>query len=257
MASQINASNSGFGGIVSTGDSSGQLQLQTAGTTAVTIDTSQNVGIGVSSIAPKLEVNGLGRFATAADKGVIGLGEGANSTQVTNVGLWRGGANSAVSTSTGIVTTGGNFLNLGGYDGMVFTTGAAAIGSQTERMRIDSSGNVFAGPTATQNGATGVIYSKTTAKAWVTFAGGTGTISSSFNVSSVTRVSTGIYTVTFTSAMPNANYSSFYMAQPTVSNAGADTFTINPTTTTVQLNHWEANVQRDSSYSCFVAFGSA
>jgi hypothetical protein len=43
LASQINASNSGFGGIVSTGDSSGELQLQTAGTTAVTIDTSQNV----------------------------------------------------------------------------------------------------------------------------------------------------------------------------------------------------------------------
>jgi hypothetical protein len=42
MASTINASNSGFGGIVSTGDSSGQLQLQTAGTTALTIDTSQN-----------------------------------------------------------------------------------------------------------------------------------------------------------------------------------------------------------------------
>jgi hypothetical protein len=127
----------------------------------------------------------------------------------------------------------------------------------TEAMRLDSSGNVFVGSTATQNGATGVVYSKTTAKAWVTFAGGTGTISSSFNVSSVTRGSAGVYTVTFTSAMPNANYSSFYMAQPTVSNAGADTFTSNPTTTTVILTHWEANVQRDSSYSCFVAFGSA
>jgi len=42
LASTINASNSGFGGIVSTGDSSGQLQLQTAATTALTIDTSQN-----------------------------------------------------------------------------------------------------------------------------------------------------------------------------------------------------------------------
>ena len=37
MASQINASNSGFGGIVSTGDSSGELQLQAAGTTVATI----------------------------------------------------------------------------------------------------------------------------------------------------------------------------------------------------------------------------
>jgi len=42
MASTINASNSGFGGIVSTGDSSGVLTLQSAGTTAVTLDTSQN-----------------------------------------------------------------------------------------------------------------------------------------------------------------------------------------------------------------------
>jgi hypothetical protein len=42
LASIINASNSGFGGIVSTGDSSGVLQLQTAGTAALTIDTSQN-----------------------------------------------------------------------------------------------------------------------------------------------------------------------------------------------------------------------
>ena len=45
MASIINASNSGFGGIVSTGDSSGELKLQTTGTTALTIDTSQNVSL--------------------------------------------------------------------------------------------------------------------------------------------------------------------------------------------------------------------
>jgi hypothetical protein len=125
----------------------GDTSVINIGSGQVYKDASGNVGIGVSSIAPKLEVNGLGRFATAADKGVIGLGEGANSTQVTNVGLWRGGANSAVSTSTGIVATGGNFLNLGGYDGMAFTTGAASIGSQTERMRIDSSGNVLVGTT--------------------------------------------------------------------------------------------------------------
>jgi hypothetical protein len=37
LPSTINASNSGFGGIVSTGDSSGELQLQAAGTTVATI----------------------------------------------------------------------------------------------------------------------------------------------------------------------------------------------------------------------------
>jgi hypothetical protein len=51
LASVLNASNTGFGGLVSTGDSSGQLQLQTANTTAVTIDTSQNVGIGTGTYA--------------------------------------------------------------------------------------------------------------------------------------------------------------------------------------------------------------
>lgn len=45
------------------------------------------------------------------------------------------------------------------------------------------------------------------AKAWVNFSGITSTsIRSSFNVSSVTYNSTGIYTINFTTAMTNANY---------------------------------------------------
>ena len=42
MTTTINASNSGSGGLVQTADASGVLALQTAGTTALTIDTSQN-----------------------------------------------------------------------------------------------------------------------------------------------------------------------------------------------------------------------
>lgn len=45
------------------------------------------------------------------------------------------------------------------------------------------------------------------AKAWVKFAGSTGTINGSFNVSSVTRSSTGRYTVNFTNALSDTNYS--------------------------------------------------
>jgi hypothetical protein len=56
------------------------------------------------------------------------------------------------------------------------------------------------GVLATQNGMTGI------AKAWVNFNGSTAAINGSFNVSSVTRNSTGYYTVTFTTAMTNANY---------------------------------------------------
>ena len=59
------------------------------------------------------------------------------------------------------------------------------------------------GVLATQNGMTGI------AKAWVNFNGtGTPAINGSFNVSSITDNGTGDYTVNFTTAMPNANYSS-------------------------------------------------
>jgi hypothetical protein len=59
MASTINASTSS--GLVSTADTSGVLQLQTAGTTAVTVDASQNVGIGTTSPSTKLHVSGIFR----------------------------------------------------------------------------------------------------------------------------------------------------------------------------------------------------
>ena len=57
MASTINAALTN--GLIQTADTSGILQLQTVGTTALTIDGSQRVGIGVTpSGTYKLEVNG-------------------------------------------------------------------------------------------------------------------------------------------------------------------------------------------------------
>jgi hypothetical protein len=61
-----------------------------------------------------------------------------------------------------------------------------------------------------QNGAGATVPTTTvingSARAWVNFVGSTATINNSFNVSSVTRASTGNYTMNFTTAMPNANY---------------------------------------------------
>jgi hypothetical protein len=56
------------------------------------------------------------------------------------------------------------------------------------------------GVLATQNGMTGI------AKAWANFNGTAGTVTNSFNISSITRNSTGSYTLSFTTAMPNINY---------------------------------------------------
>lgn len=49
MASTINASSSGSGGLISTGDASGVLQLQSNGTVSLQVDTSANVGIGTTN----------------------------------------------------------------------------------------------------------------------------------------------------------------------------------------------------------------
>ena len=81
----------------------------------------------------------------------------------------------------------------------------------TTKLTVNSSGatiptatvttlNTPTGVLATQNGMTGI------AKAWVQFAGSTGTINGSFNVSSITVNTTGDYTVNFTTAMSNINY---------------------------------------------------
>ncbi len=61
--------------------------------------------------------------------------------------------------------------------------------------------NASTGILATQNGMTGI------AKAWVSFTGSTGTIRASFNVSSITRNTTGDYNINFTNAFADANYS--------------------------------------------------
>ena len=46
----------------------------------------------------------------------------------------------------------------------------------------------------------------TNAVAWVNFIGSTAVVRSSYNVTSVSRTGTGQYTITFTNAMPDANY---------------------------------------------------
>jgi hypothetical protein len=59
------------------------------------------------------------------------------------------------------------------------------------------------GVLATQNGMTGI------AKAWAQFSYATGSmvVQASFNISSITRTGTGLYTLNFTTSMPSATYS--------------------------------------------------
>lgn len=56
------------------------------------------------------------------------------------------------------------------------------------------------GVLATQNGMSGI------AKAWINFNASTSTIKGSFNVTSLTKNTTGDWSINFTTAMPNVNY---------------------------------------------------
>jgi hypothetical protein len=151
MSTIINATTTN--GVVIQPDNSGSLQLATnSGTTALTIDTSQNVGIGTSSFAfaNKLIVK------QSADNSAAGLGarieRNANDSSLflgyrDNSDSWQ------VNASYG---------STGAFKPITFHT------SDTERMRIDSSGNVFIGDTAQPSGFTTVkFYVKQTGADWV------------------------------------------------------------------------------------------
>lgn len=91
-------------------------------------------------------------------------------------------------------------------------------------------------------------------RAWVNFAGSTGAIAASFNVSSVTRNSTGIYTVNFTNAMPDTNFAGFYTnGQNAVSNNIGNTL-YGQTVSSVTCAHWESNANSDVALNYVAIF---
>jgi hypothetical protein len=170
MTTTINASNSGGGGLVQTADASGILALQTAGVTAVTVDASQNVGIGTASPSSKLHVAG---------------GSGSTIRNTASAGSsWFVGSN-----------VDSYILHNESNTPMLFTTNG------TEQARITAAGllqfNSGYGSVATAYGC----------RAWVNFNGqGTVAIRASGNVSSITDNGTGDYTVNFTTALVDTSY---------------------------------------------------
>lgn len=170
---------------------SNSAALIVAGANAINITSAGNVGIGTSAPDQKLQVAGNIRIA---DYGAIG----------------------PVSNTTGIVIHGGN--NISGnplQSGIIFrgNTGGAggtasnglefyANGAQT--MRLESGGNLLMN---SGYGSAAVAYG---CRAWANWDGrSTGTITprASGGVTSVTKITTGSYSINFNFTMPDVNYS--------------------------------------------------
>ena len=142
MATIISTKTSGVGGLSVTGDASGILQLASAdGTTALTIDASQNVGIGTSS------PSSFGKFA------VVGSNTGGAIVNYFSNSWTTATANTQVVLS---LDPGGNgygvrdcqiraINNGGNQNSLTFYTSNAA--TPVEALRIDYSGNVGIGST--------------------------------------------------------------------------------------------------------------
>jgi hypothetical protein len=162
-------------------------------------------------------------FGTASNNSFYSLiqikGNSNSSTADGRLTIGTGAATASVTSSTElgrIVFTdgsGADYAYVQGFaDGtagtgdypsrIVFATTADGAGAPTEQMRIDNAGNLKF------NSGYGSAATAYGCRAWVNFNGtGTVAIRASGNVSSITDNGTGDYTVNFTTAMPDANYS--------------------------------------------------
>jgi hypothetical protein len=91
------------------------------------------------------------------------------------------------------------------------SAGSSTLTLATVNSNTGSFGSTTSVPVITVNGK-GLITAASTAtvagvaKAWINFNATTSAIRGSFNVASITKIGTGRFTITFTTAMSNANY---------------------------------------------------
>ena len=144
MTATINASTSA--GVVTTADTSGILQLQTNGTAALTVDASQNVGVGTSSPNKRLNATKASSTAySASDFDIDSLAlQLANTTNDKSTGIYFAIGSNGEAAISAVETSDGE---------TALTFGTRGSGARLERARFNSTGAlVFAGGTTTADG---------------------------------------------------------------------------------------------------------
>lgn len=212
MAS-INASTAGVGGVITTADNSGVLNLQTAGTTAITVDASQKVtiqgltvGKGGGAVATNtaVGVSALTSNTTGINNTAVGFvaaysnTSGSNSVALGRYALYgntSGGSNTAIGHGALEANTTASYNTAVGYQaGYTNTTGQynTFVGYQagllTNRTADNQSYNDFFGYGAGAANVTGQLNAYFGA---TTGGGATGSKNSFFGVGSGGAVTTG------------------------------------------------------------------
>jgi hypothetical protein len=258
MANIINGDNgvvSGTAGLKSSSDGTGILALQTNGTTAVTVDASQNVGIGTASPSSMVGT-GMQVGASSIVESVV-----SSQTLIGGNAYYSGSAWKAVRTQTGYAAMRLNAVGPGvtsfHQNVASYTAGDTLTNMDTTdvRMYIDASGVLAF------NSGYGSAAAAYGCRAWVNFNGtGTVAIRGSGNVSSITDNGTGDYTVNFTTAMPDENYSVVGMSMRNSANAsnlsvlGSATYNTITTTSARVNNRDDGNNVIDGLAICVSIF---